>query len=79
MKTTLNLDDRLLKAAKVRAAEDGEPLTRLTERAIRQYLESAERTEEPFKLQLVTKNTRTLPGVRVADRHSLYDMMDGLE
>ena len=37
MKTTLNFDDRLIKAAKVRAAEDGEPLTRLIERAIRQY------------------------------------------
>lgn len=79
MKTTLNFDDRLIKAAKVRAAEDGEPLTRLIERAIRQYLQPPRRAEEPYKLKLVTKKTRTLPGVDVADRNSLHDIMDGLD
>lgn len=79
MKTTLNFDDRLIKAAKVRAAEDGEPLTRLIERAIRQYLQPPQRTEEPFKLKLVTKRFHTRPGVDFADRNSLYDIMDGLD
>ena len=79
MKTTLNFDDHLIRAAKVRAAGDGEPLTRLIERAIHQYLQSPQRAEAPFKLNLVTKKTRTLPGVDVADRNSLYDIMDGLE
>ncbi len=79
MKTTLNFDDHLIRAAKVRAAEDGEPLTRLIERAIRQYLQPPQRAAAPFKLNLVTKKTRTLPGVDVADRNSLYDLMDGLE
>ncbi len=79
MKTTLNFDDHLIRAAKARAAEDGEPLTRLIERAIRQYLQPPQRAEAPFKLNLVIKKTRTLPGVDVADRNSLHDMMDGLE
>ncbi len=33
MKTTLNIDERLIRAAKQRAAEEGETLTRLIEKA----------------------------------------------
>ena len=79
MKITLDFDEGLIRAAKVRAAENGESLTRLIERAIRQYLQPPRRAEEPFKLKLVTKKTRTLPGVDIADRNSLYDIMDGLD
>ena len=38
MKTTLNLDDRVLRAAKVRSAETGETLTRFVENALRSHL-----------------------------------------
>ncbi len=79
MRTTLNFDDRLIRSAKVRAAADGETLTRLIERAIRTYLERPSRQDPPFKLKLVTKRFRTLPGVDLADRKSLYDIMDGLD
>ena len=79
MKTTLNFDDRLIKAAKVRAAEEGETLTRLIERAIRNYLEPTVCPEPPFKLELLTKQGRLLPGVNLDDRKSLYDIMDGLD
>ncbi len=79
MRTTLNFDDRLIRSAKARAAQDGEPLTRLIERALRQYLEPPKQSEVPFKLKLLTKNTRTLPGVDLSDRKSLYDIMDGLD
>ncbi len=78
MRTTLNLDDRLIGAAKARAAHNGEPLTRLIERALRQHLQPAPRTDIPFKLQLLTRNTRALPGVDLADRGTLCDIMDGL-
>lgn len=79
MKTTLNFDDRLIRAAKARAAEDGETLTCLIDRAIRQYLRPPEPPAKPFKLKFVTKKTRTLPGVDLADRKSLYDIMEGLD
>lgn len=79
MKTTLNFDDHLIRAAKVRAAENGEPLTRLIQRALRQYLQPPERTEPPFKLKLLTKPGRLLPGVNLDDRKSLYDIMEGLD
>ncbi len=77
MRTTLNFDDRLIRAAKSRAAQDGEPLTRLIERALRNYLEPPRRREEPFRLELLTKKTRTLPGVDLDDRNSLYEIMEG--
>ena len=77
MRTTLNFDDRLIRAAKSRAAQDGEPLTRLIERALRNYLEPPARREPPFRLELLTKETRTLPGVDLDDRDALYERMEG--
>ena len=79
MKTTLNFDDGLIRAAKVRAAGDGETLTCLINRAVRQYLATTEPPKEPFKLKLFTKSGRLLPGVNLEDRKSLYDIMDGLD
>lgn len=38
MKTTLNLDANILRAARVRAAETGETLTRFIENALREHL-----------------------------------------
>ena len=40
MKTTLNFDNGLIRAAKTRAAQEGETLTRLVERALRDYLQA---------------------------------------
>ena len=40
MRTTLNFDDRLIRTAKTRAAQEGETLTRLIERALRGYLQA---------------------------------------
>ena len=77
MRTTLNFDDRLIRAAKSRAAQDGEPLTRLIERALRNYLEPPARREEPFRLELLTKPGRLLPGVDLDDRDALYERMEG--
>ena len=40
MRTTLNFDDRLIRTAKTRTAQEGETLTRLIERALRGYLQA---------------------------------------
>ena len=40
MNTTLDFDDRLIRTARIRAAEEGETLTRLIERTLRDYLEA---------------------------------------
>jgi hypothetical protein len=77
MRTTLDLEDRLLREAKKRAAEEGRPLTRLIEDALRQYLEPPPAPGRPFHLKLLTKRGRQVPTVNIADRDALYELMDG--
>ena len=77
MRTTLDLDDRLMRAAKARAANDGETLTRLLERALREYLAEPTRQSQPFRITLLTKAGRPVAGVNLDDRDMLYERMDG--
>ncbi len=77
MRTTLNFDDRLLREAKIRAAREGESLTRLIERALRVYLRPPRRPAPAFKLELLIKKGRPVPGVNWDDRDSLYERMEG--
>ena len=77
MRTTLDLDDRLLREAKKRAVDAGESLTRVIERALRVYLNPPRSTGKPFRLQILVKKGRARPGVDWDDRDSLYERMDG--
>lgn len=77
MRTTLDLDDRLLRAAKRRAVDDGEPLTRVIERALRVYLNPPRPSGKRFRLNLLIKKGRARPGVDWDDRDSLYERMEG--
>ncbi|HUL74718.1 MAG TPA: type II toxin-antitoxin system VapB family antitoxin [Vicinamibacterales bacterium] len=77
MRTTLDVDDRLLREAKKRAAERGESLTRVVEDALRVYLHPPRRTGKPFRLTLLVKRGRALPGVDWDDRDSIYERMEG--
>ena len=77
MRTTLALDDRLLRAAKKQAAEEGTTLTRVIEEALRQHLAARKQPRKPFRLRLLTKRGRLVPGVNLADRDALYDRMEG--
>lgn len=77
MKTTLNFDDRLLRAAKARAAQDGDTLTRLIERALRNYLRPARERPSGFRAELLTKRGAPFAGVDLDDRNVLYERMDG--
>lgn len=76
MRTTLDLDDRLVVAAKKRAAEAKTSLTRVIEDALRQYL-APPRTKRSFKFDPVIKKGKLRPGLDVADRDALYDRMEG--
>lgn len=73
MRTTLQIEDPLLRDAKARAAREGRTLTSVIEDALRQYLREKKTTG--FKIHLRTSAARVLPGVDVADRDSLYDLM----
>ena len=77
MRTTLDLHDALVRDAKRRAAHEGRTLTAVIEDALRHYLSPARRPQKAFRLRLLTKKGRLLPGVDLADRDSLYDRMEG--
>ncbi len=76
MRTTLHLDDTLIRRAEVRAAERGITLSALIEHALAAALGDAPRAGGRYRLRWTTHAGRTLPGVDVADRDSLYDAME---
>ena len=76
MKTTLNLDDQVLRHAKERATRDGITLTRFVENALRAKLMATSRKGPGFKLKIVTVKGKRPPNVDVSDREALYDVID---
>jgi hypothetical protein len=79
MRTTLDLDDTLIRKAKGRAAAEGSTLTAVIEEALRRYLAPAPPATRRFRLKLLTRRGRPVPGVDVADRDRLYERMEGRE
>jgi hypothetical protein len=79
MRTTLDLEDTLMRAAKRRAAEQGTTLTKVIEEALRRLFHPARRSTARFKLKLLTKKGRPIRGVDLADRDALYERMEGRE
>ena len=78
MRTTLNIDDQILSMAKHRAIEQGVPLTRIVENALRDVFLKTE--ENSTEIQLLTaKGPGVKPGIDLDHTSSLLDVMDGLE
>jgi hypothetical protein len=67
MRTTLDLDETLIRKAKRRAADEGTTLTAVLEEALRQYL-APRPAGRAYRLKLLTKRGRPVPGVNLADR-----------
>lgn len=79
MRTTINLDDDLLHAAKVRAAERRTTLTALIAQALRRELADDASSESQARVRLRTfAGDGVLPGVDLTDNASVRDAMDGL-
>jgi hypothetical protein len=77
MRTTLDIDDLVLRRAKKLAAEEGKTLTQIVEEALRERLAPrATRSGKKFKLRLLTKRGRMIPGTNLADRDLLYERME---
>jgi len=81
MRTTLDLDDRVLEEAKRRALDRGETLTRFIEQAIRAQLAEPAQVPEPeqiqaFRLTLLIKKGQTRRDVNWDDRDSIYERME---
>jgi hypothetical protein len=77
MRTTLDIDDHVLRSAKQLAAREGKTLTRIVEEALRERVRTTRRPVQGFRLELLTKKGRLIPGVNLADRDALYERMEG--
>lgn len=76
MRTTIDLNDELLRHAKRRAAQEGQTLRELVEAALRRHLGRGGR-REAYRLDWRTERGRVQPGVTLDDRDALFDLMDG--
>ncbi len=76
MRTTIDIDDLLLRELKAWAAREGTTLARLVDRLLRQARQSSPKPKR--KLRLTTFGGDGLqPGVDLEDRDALFDLMDG--
>ncbi len=76
MRTTIRLDDDLLRRAKRRAIETGRTLNAVIEDALRAALQRP-RARQAARVQLpVSGAGGTLPGVDLDNTAALYDVLD---
>ena len=79
MRTTLDLDDGLMKAVKRLAADTGRTMTAIVEDSLRAALAVRPGTRRRTSWTWVTVKGKVRPGVDVTDRDRLYDVMEGRE
>lgn len=75
MRTTVDLNDVLIRLAKRRALEQGITLRAVIEMALQAYLRQ-EKQKQGYRLQWRTESGRLRPGVRLDDREALFDWME---
>ena len=81
MKTTLDIDDVLLRNAKVLAAQQGSSLTRLIEDGLRLRLAAqreAGKGARALKLPVSRGKGGMLPGIDPTSNRSMLDAADGI-
>lgn len=76
MKTTLDLNDELLKDAERQAAASGATLTAFVEEALRVRMRQRLELRKRFRLDLPIVEGKRPPAVDVADRTALYDFLE---
>ena len=72
MKTTIDIDERLYRAAMKRAEQGGRSFSEVVESALRVYL----RDSLPFDLKWVTTPGKPAPGIDFTSRDFLYGFSD---
>lgn len=77
MRTTVRLDERLLRDAKTFAARNGRTLTAIMEESLRQYLSRTpvQAAGRPFRMRTF-KGSGLAPGVDLDDSAALLDLME---
>jgi hypothetical protein len=76
MRTTIDINNQLYRAARKRAAEEGIPLRELVERALRLQLAPRAQRRRKYSLSWRTERGDAAPKVDIADRKALLDYMD---
>lgn len=74
-RTTLKIDEVVLRRLKQEAAAQGRTLQDLANQLLRRALAARER--EPFTLALTGWEAAEQPGVDILDRDKLFDVMNG--
>jgi len=75
VRTTLNLNDSLVREAKRRAAREGRTLTALLEEALRVFL-SRGRPPRTYRLHWPVRRGEAPPAVDISDRDALLEAME---
>ena len=75
MRTTLEINDELLRQVKRRAADERTSLRAVIEGALRAHI-GRPRPGTSYRLRWRTEKGRLRPGVRVENRDALFDLME---
>ena len=75
-RTTLKIDEKLLRRLKQKAAMEGTSLQDVANQLLRRALATPERTA-PYTLDIEGWSADLQPGVDILDRDSLFDLMSG--
>lgn len=75
MRMTIEINDKLLRAAKQRANDEGTALRQVIEASLRLYLGKQSRPKG-YPLKRRTEKGRIQPGIRLDDRDALFDIME---
>jgi plasmid stability protein len=73
-RTTLKIDEGILRRLKQQAASEGRSLQDLANQVLRRGL--AQPSVEPYQLSLIGWEAEPQPGVDILDRDALFDLMD---
>lgn len=76
MRTTIDVNDTVLLAAKKRAAEEKTTLKAVVEAALRAHL-SSKPARSDYRVQWRPEKGELMPGVDFTDRDALFDLLDG--
>jgi len=77
MRTTISLDDHLLREAKIIAASSGKTLSEVIEDSLRESLARRKATAPRRRINLPTfKGTGLMPGVDLNNNAALLDLME---
>lgn len=74
-RTTIDIDDRVLRELKRKAADEGRTLQAVTNDLLKRALHP--QTSPPFSLRVQGWSADLQPGVDILDRDSLFDVLNG--